>query len=121
MEISSIRGACGVSGWDGESNESVYGQFGVGVTVKGVECGIGDVWCDKKKVCEGRIKGDGVRERPPVKWINRVSEYWSERVGSSRIECAERECQNRERWRHFCCSHPMEGGSCKRAGRRRYR
>lgn len=28
--------------------------------------------------------------------INRVREYWSDRVGSSKTECAERECQNSE-------------------------
>lgn len=32
----------------------------------------------------------------PVKWINRLSKYWSEGVGS-RIECAQMECQKRER------------------------
>lgn len=62
-----------------------------------------------ERVNEGRIKGGDVRGGPPGKWINRVSEYWSERVGSSWIKCAERECQNRERWRHFCCSHPQRG------------
>ncbi len=39
VEMSYIRGACGVSGWDGESNESVYEQFGRGVIAIGV------VWC----------------------------------------------------------------------------
>lgn len=29
-----------MSGWDGENNENMYEQFGVGVTVKGVECGV---------------------------------------------------------------------------------
>ncbi len=74
-----------------------------------------------KRVYEGRIEGGGIRERPPVKQINRVSEYWSERVGSSMIECAEKECQNRERWRLFCCGHPLEESSREGARRRRYR
>ncbi len=29
-----------------------------------------------KKVFESIIEGRGVRGRPPVKWINRVEEYW---------------------------------------------
>ncbi len=38
-----VRGACGVSGWNGESNESMYEQFGMGGTVKGVD-GIMEWW-----------------------------------------------------------------------------
>ncbi len=38
------------------------------------------------KRLKGRIEGDEVRGRPRVQWINRVSEYWSERVESSRID-----------------------------------
>ncbi len=134
VEMSYIRGACGVSGWDGESNESVYERYGMGVTVKGmVEWAkrvmlrwFGNmmrIWENgfMKKVYDGRIEEGGVRGRPPVKWISRVSEYWSKRVGSSRIECAERGYQIRERWRHFCRSHPLEGSSCEGAGHQRYR
>lgn len=47
-----------------------------------------------KRMYEGRLKGVGER-RSPVKWISRMNEYWSKRVGNSRIEYAERECQNR--------------------------
>lgn len=61
-----------------------------------------------KRVYERRTKGGCVRVRPPVKWINIVSEYWSE-IGSNRIECPERECQNRESWRRFSLNHPVEG------------
>lgn len=32
-----------------------------------------------KTVNEGRVEGEGIKGRPPVKWINRVDEYW--RVG----------------------------------------
>ncbi len=35
VEISYIRGSCGVSGWDGDCNE----RFGMGVTVQ-VDCGV---------------------------------------------------------------------------------
>ncbi len=40
VEMSYMRGACGASRWDGESNESVYEPFGMGVTEKGVDCGV---------------------------------------------------------------------------------
>lgn len=33
-----IKGACGVSGWDIESNERMYKRFGMGMTAKGVDC-----------------------------------------------------------------------------------
>ncbi len=110
----------------------------MGVTAKGVKCGVVEwVKCGAlrwighvmrigenefvKRVYEGRIEGGDVRGRPPVKWIIRVSEYWCERVGSSWITGAERECQNRERWRHFCHSHSLEGSSYKEARPWRYK
>ncbi len=45
-----------------------------------------------KRVYESTIEGRGVRGRPPVKWINRVAEYWIETAGGISMECAEREC-----------------------------
>lgn len=41
--------------------------------------------------------GEGVSGEDEVKWINKMSEHWNKRVGSSMIKCAERECQNGER------------------------
>lgn len=35
VEMSYRRGACGVSGWDGESNESMYYWFNVGGVCSG--------------------------------------------------------------------------------------
>lgn len=32
-----------------------------------------------KRVHESQVQGNGIRGRSPVKWINRVKEYWSER------------------------------------------
>ncbi|XP_050723076.1 H(+)/Cl(-) exchange transporter 7-like isoform X2 [Eriocheir sinensis] len=100
-----------VSGWDGASNESVCERFGMGATAIGVECGVWSgciemVWTSDENGGECMREGlrrEGCQGRTTC---DRASEYWSERVGSSRIECAERECQNRERWRHFCCGHP---------------
>ncbi len=86
IEMSHIRGTCGVSGWDGKSNESMYEQFGMAVTANGVECGVVE-WVKRgalrwlghvmrmgenefvNRVYEGRIEGGGVRGRPPVQWI----------------------------------------------------
>ena len=36
MEMSYLRGACGVTRWDGESNESVYKKCGMGSQANGV-------------------------------------------------------------------------------------
>jgi len=38
--MSSIRGACGLSRWDGESNVNVYENFGMDATAKGIDCGV---------------------------------------------------------------------------------
>ncbi len=126
--MSYMRGACGVSRWDRDSNEDMYRRFGMSETAVGMDCGVGE-WvkrstlrwyghvmrmneCDfAKRVYESKIEGRGVRGRPPVKWINRVEEYWSERTGGRGLECAERECLNRETWRQFCHSQPLGGGS----------
>lgn len=40
VETSCRRGTCCVSGWEGESNKSVYAKFGMGMTVKGEDCGV---------------------------------------------------------------------------------
>ncbi len=40
VEMSDIRGACGVSRWDGESNEDMYGRFGMSETAVGMDCGV---------------------------------------------------------------------------------
>jgi len=38
--MSYIRGACGLSRWDGESNVNVYDNFVMGTTTKGIDCGV---------------------------------------------------------------------------------
>ncbi len=43
VEMSYMRGGCGMSRWDLESNEKIYERFGVSVTVKGVDCVVA-VW-----------------------------------------------------------------------------
>ncbi len=46
-----------------------------------------------------------------MKWRDRMQEYVRERSeGSLRnLEQARRECQDRERWKLFCCGHPLVG------------
>ncbi len=40
VEMSYIRGACGVSRWDGESNEDTYGRFCMSEAAVGMDCGV---------------------------------------------------------------------------------
>ena len=39
MKMSYLRGACGVTRWEGESNASVYKRCGIGLCANGVKCG----------------------------------------------------------------------------------
>ncbi len=39
LELSYLRGSCGVTRWDGESNERVYERCGMGSHANGVNCG----------------------------------------------------------------------------------
>ena len=38
--MSYLRGACGVTRWDGENNESVHERCGMGSQASGVNCGV---------------------------------------------------------------------------------
>ncbi len=62
-----------------------------------------------RRVYMSEIEGGNVRGQPPVKWRGRVQEFVRERgEGSLRnLEQAERECQDRERWKLFCRGHPL--------------
>ena len=48
VEMSYVRGACGVTRWEGESNESVYERCGMGPCADGVKCGVVE-WV--KRIC----------------------------------------------------------------------
>ncbi len=63
------------------------------------------------RVYVSEIEGENVRGRPPGKWRDRVQEYVRERgEGSLRnLEQARGECQDRKRWRLFCCGQPLVG------------
>ncbi len=64
-----------------------------------------------RRVYVSEIEGGNVRGRPPVKWRDRVQEYVRERGEGSlgNLEQARRECQDRERWKLFCCGHCLVG------------
>ncbi len=133
MEMSYLRGACGVTSWDGETLESVYESCGMGSHANGVNCGVVE-WVKRntlrwfghiermgseefvKKVHMSERVGPNSRGRPPGRWRDRVKEYMCERGAARRggLDQAKRECLERERWRFFCCGHPF-GGRSQRA------
>ncbi len=107
VEMSYMQGACGVSRWDGESNEGMYGRFGMSEKAVGMDCRVVEwvkrttlIWyghvmrmneCDfTKRVYENRVEGRKVAGRPPGKTINRVEEDWRESMGRRGLDCAER-------------------------------
>ncbi len=64
------------------------------------------------RVYVSETEGGSVRGRPPVTWRERVHAgvCQGEAEGSLRnLEKARRECQDRERWKLFCCGHPLVG------------
>ncbi len=125
VEINYLRGACGMTRWDGDSNESVYVSCGVENYANGVNCGVVQ-WVKRrtmlrwfghiermeseefvKKVYTSESVDPNSRGRPPGRWRDRVEEYMWER-GDTRgggLDQARMECLNRERWRLFCCGY----------------
>ena len=96
VEMSYLRGACGVSRWDGLSNESVYERCGMRGCGSGVGCGVVELvkrstlrWFGHiermgndefvKKEYLGSVEGTNGRGRPLGRWEDRVKEYVSER------------------------------------------
>ncbi len=43
MDVRYLKAACGLSRMDAESNESVYGKFGMSVKSEGMNCGVVEV------------------------------------------------------------------------------
>ena len=135
VEMSYLRGACGVTRWDGESNENVYERCGMGERANGVRCGVVE-WVKRstlrwfghvermgsdefvKKVYMSEVGGTGRRGRPLGRWRDRVKEYVCERTDNrvGGFEQARRECLDRERWRLFCRGHPLRGRSRRERG-----
>ncbi len=60
-----------------------------------------------KKVYLGGVEGMSRRGRLLGRWEDRVKDYVSETGGrGNRLECARRECMDREKWRSVCRGHP---------------
>ncbi len=128
VEMSYLRSTCGVSRMDGMSNESVYEHFGMCHVGEGKKCGVVEEvkrqtlkWFGHMERMEeskmtrrmyvSEIEEGNVRGQPPVKWRDRVQEYVRESGERflRNLEQARRECQDRERWKLFCCGHPLVG------------
>ncbi len=93
VEMSYLRGACGVASWDGVSNESVYESCGMGSRANGVNCGVVE-WVKRntlrwfghiekmgseefvKKIYMSESVGTNIRGRPLGRWRDRVKEYF---------------------------------------------
>ena len=134
VEMSYTRGACGVTRWEDESNESLYERCGMSTCGEGVKCGVVE-WVKRNtlkwfghvermgsgeflKVYESESCGSNGRGRLLVGWRDRVGEYLGERGMSGRgvLEQARRECWDRERWRLVCRGHPLGGRSWRGQG-----
>ncbi len=92
VEMSYLRGVCGVTQWDGENNESVYERCGMRSCANGVSCGVVE-WVKRntlrwfghnermgkeefvKKMYMSEIVGPHNTGRPPGRWRDRVKEY----------------------------------------------
>ncbi len=140
--MSYLRGACGVKRWDAESNASVYERCGMGSQTNGVmgsqTNGVDWVveWVKSntlrwfghnermrseefvKKVYMSKSMGPNSRGRPPGRWRDRVKEHMCERGATrgGRLDQASRKCLDRERWKLFCCGHPLGGCSQRKRG-----
>ncbi len=134
MEMSYLRGACGVTRWDGESNESVYERCGMRSQANGVNCGVVE-WVQRntlrwfghtermgseefvRKVYVSGGVGPNSRGKS-VGWRDRVKEYMCGRDATrgGGLDQARRECLDRERWRLFCLDHTLRGRSWMERG-----
>ncbi len=122
VEMSYLRGACGVNRWDDVSSERC-GMRGRG---SGVGCGVVE-WAKRStlrwfghiermendefvQVYQSSIEGPNRRGRPFGRWEDKVNEYVSERgVRGNGLEVARKECMDRERWRFVCHGHLLGG------------
>ncbi len=127
VEMSYLRGTCGVSKWDGLSNESVYERRGMKGHGSKVVCGVVE-WVKSStvrwfghlermeieefvnKVYLSSVGDPNRRGRPLGRWEGKVKEHMSERgARGNGLERTRRECMDRERWRSACCGHPVGG------------
>ncbi len=71
-----------------------------------------------KKVYMSESVGPNSRRRPPGRWRDRVNEYMCERDTTRRgeLDQAKKEHLDKERWRLFCCGHPLGEHSLREQG-----
>ncbi len=95
VEMRCMRGACGVTRWDGESNGNVYERLGIGTHANEVMCDVQWVkrstlgrfvhiermhsGCLVKKVNLSELLGPSSSGRPLGRWKDRVKKYMCER------------------------------------------
>ncbi len=131
VEMTYLRGACGVTRWDCVSNENVYERCGLTVCGSGVGFSVVELvkmstlrWFGHRedgnkefvKACLSNVEGPNRRGRPLGRWEDRVKGYLSERgMRENDLEWARRECMDRDRWRSFCHGH-LGGHSWREQG-----
>ncbi len=112
IEMCYLRVACGVTRWEGESNESVNERCIMEACASGVKCGVVE-----------QVQRNTLRQLGHILRMNNeefvkkvyVSEIRVPLEGAG-LEHARRECLDRERWRLFCCGHPFGGRSQRERG-----
>ncbi len=126
VEMSYLRSTCGVWRMDGENNENVYNRFGISSKGEGMTSGVVEglkhntlSWFAHiermaenvmtKRVYMSMVDVVGARGRPPDRVLVYVREREERRMKG--LEHAWRECKDRNKWRLFCCAHPLTGGS----------
>ncbi len=121
VEMSYLRGGCGVNRMDGESNENVHRKFGMSSRGDGMSCGVVEMvkrstlrWSGHlermdereltKRIYRSKIDARNVRGQPPIKWEDRVMEYVRERedAGVRGLEEVSVRCVDWCKWRLFC-------------------
>ncbi len=104
------------------------------ICANGVNCGVVE-WVEKhiewfgqvermgsgefvEKGYESELESPNRRERPLARLKDRVEEYLGESGINGRgvLEAARRECGDRERWRLYCCGHPLGEHSQREQG-----
>ncbi len=87
VEMNYLRGACGVTRWEGESSAGVYESCNIGACEVVWSSGMGEkeiievvwpYWEDEefvKKVYVSEIEGPSRKGRPLGRWKDKVKEY----------------------------------------------
>ncbi len=89
VEMSYLRGACGLNMMDDKNNEGVYGKFVMSLESDGINCGVvEEVKCSNlrwsghlermegdeltKRIYKSGVDAVGVKRRPTIKWEDNV-------------------------------------------------